>query len=104
MFKVVSMLACPISCAITLPGTPLSCDHDEYVRRNVSQVVLGSPSVLHAGKMDRRNTLLGESGVPLCVENTSASGSAFCLRAFHSSTSSRAAVESGIWRDPASVF
>ena len=27
-----------------LAGTPLSCDHDAQVRRNVSQVAFGSPS------------------------------------------------------------
>ena len=29
-FNVVSTFTCPMSCAITLPGTPLSCDHDKY--------------------------------------------------------------------------
>jgi len=31
-FSVVSTLACPFNYATTLPGTPLSCDHDDYVR------------------------------------------------------------------------
>jgi hypothetical protein len=39
--KGVSAKAGPMSCASTLPGTPFSCDHDEYVRRNVSQVARG---------------------------------------------------------------
>jgi len=62
-FSVVSTLAWPISCATTLPGTPRSCDHDEYVRRNVNQVARGSPSRLHAGKIERRSTLFGASAL-----------------------------------------
>lgn len=42
-FNVVSTLAWPISCATTFPGTPRWCDHEEYVRRNVSHVAGGPP-------------------------------------------------------------
>src|SRR5438045_905613 len=127
MFNVVSTAAWPISCAITLPGTPLSCDQDEYVRRNVSQVARGSCKVLHAGNTTRRNTLLGDSGVPnreragVCdavgrntllgdsgvpnrVANTSAFASEGDVRCRHSATRASAVPESGICRCPASVF
>jgi len=35
-FNVVSTFACPINCATTFPDTRRSCDHDAYVRRNVT--------------------------------------------------------------------
>ena len=63
-FSVVSTLACPISCAVTFPGTPFSCDHDEYVRRNVNHVAFGSPNRSHAEKIAHRSTLVGRMGVP----------------------------------------
>lgn len=49
---------------MTLPGTPLSCDHDEYVRRNVSHVARDRFNASQAGKIARLRTLFGEIGCP----------------------------------------
>lgn len=45
---------------MTFPGTPLSCDHDEYVRLKVSHVAFGKFNAVHAGKIERLKTLFGE--------------------------------------------
>jgi hypothetical protein len=66
-----------MSCATTLPGTPLSCDHDEYVRRNVSQWFSAAQGARTPGKIARRRTLFGDFGIAVRVENTNRSGSAF---------------------------
>lgn len=65
-----STFACPISSATTLQETPCSWAHDEYVRRNVSQLVLDTPTVSHVGKTQPRRAVLGEVGFPLPVANT----------------------------------
>jgi hypothetical protein len=93
-----------MSCATTLPGTPLSCAHDEYVRRNVSQLACGTPAALQAGSTIRRNTLLGEMDPPVRVENTRRSGSGVSTCCRHVWRTWTAAVESGMIRLPASVF
>jgi hypothetical protein len=55
---------------------PFSCDQDEYVRRNVSQVACGSPIASHAGKIARLSTLLGEIVLPIRMANTRSSSCA----------------------------
>ena len=55
---------------MAFPGTPLSCDQEENVRRNVSQVARGKPSCWQAGNTHLRSTLFGEIGFPDRVENT----------------------------------
>ena len=59
-----------MSSAVTLSGTPWSCDQEEYVLRKVSHVARGSPSASQAGKTNRRRMLFGEIGFPDLVENT----------------------------------
>ena len=57
--------------ATTLAGTPLSCAHEEYVRRNVNHVPFSAAT--HAGRSDEVSTLFGEIGLPDAVEKTSSS-------------------------------
>jgi hypothetical protein len=87
-------------CATTLPGTPLLCANDEYVRRNVNQLHCGMPSAAHAGSTCRFRMLFGKMGFPDRVENTSASSSVTFAIAFQSAMHPTAAFESGIVRAP----
>jgi hypothetical protein len=54
--------------ATTLAGTPLSCAHDEYVRRNVNHVTRGKSAASHAGQTHCLKTLFGGIGLPDTVE------------------------------------
>src|SRR3972149_2739957 len=64
MFSVVRTLEWPISSATIFSGTPLSCAQEQYVRRNVSQVVRGSLNSSQAENTHRRKMLFGEIGFP----------------------------------------
>ena len=62
------------------------------------------PSCSHAGKMDRRRTLFGEMAVPQSRGEHQRLWPVLSMWAFHSAISRSAETESGICRDPASVF
>src|SRR5579884_1744389 len=89
---------------MTLSGTPLSCAHDEYVRRNVNQVTFGNPRSAQTGNTERRSTLLGESGFPKREQKTKSSIEVNFVAARHADNKSRAKSHSGITRLPAFVF
>ena len=95
VFSVISTFAWPISSAVTLLGTPSSCDQEEYVYRNVSHVAWRKFSDLHAGATQRRITLFGEMGLPVRVQKTRSSGFVRVATVRQSWRSSRAAGERG---------
>ena len=99
MFIVVSTLACPMICATTLAGTPLSCAHDEYVRLNVNHVTRGRSAASHAGQTHRVKTLFGEIGLPDTVEKISSWAAVRFVRAFHPASNRSAASGKGMGLD-----
>ena len=101
---VVSTLVCPMICATTLAGTPLSCAHDEYVRLNVSHVARGRSAASQAGQTHRRKTLFGEIGLPDTVEKISSWAAVLFVRAFHTSSNRSAGSGKGMVRRLAIVF
>ena len=70
----------------------------------MSHVAFGNPSVLHAGKIARRNTLFGELDVLALVANTSASESVLQAWRFQCATRSSVSADSGTGRTPAAVL
>src|SRR3954469_14310186 len=89
---------------MTFPGTPLSCAHEEYVRRSVSHVTRGRPAATHAGQIARRNTLLGEIGLPEPVAKIRSSGPVRVDRACQACSRFIAASGNGMVRRLAVVF
>src|SRR5262249_45442865 len=90
--------------ATTFGGTPFSCAHDEYVRRNVSHVARRSPAAWQAGQTQVRSTLFGEMGLPETVENMRSASIVRRARPRQSPTNWSAASDNGIGRIPGSVL
>src|SRR5262249_51604046 len=93
-----------MSAATTFGGTPLSWAHDEYVRRNVSQVARPKLAASPAGHTHVRRTLFGEIGFPETVQKIRSSAAVRRARVRHSSSSCTAVSDNGRARTLADVL